>query len=215
MSCWICQSSTLPRHHPTSGVLFHECRVCGFIFKDPIHFPSRFNEEKRYLQHNNDIDDSLYRDYFKAFIKRWIVPFSKGNQVLDYGSGPTPVLQDVLKRDFNYLVDIYDPFFAQNEAFLMKTYDVITCTEVIEHVQDVHSLFRIFTSISETESILAIMTQFRPDSIDAFYDWFYHRDLTHIGFYTLKTFAFLSKNYPFEIIDTDNQKTIVLRRLGV
>lgn len=212
MTCWICQSITIPRRHPISGVLFHDCPNCDFIFKDPNHFPSREAEEKRYQEHHNEIDDVRYRDYFKHFINHCIVPFSKGSSVLDYGSGPTPVLQDVLERDYHYHVEIYDPFFAQSKAYFNKTYDVITCTEVIEHVQDVHKSFRLFTLMSNDQTILALMTQFRPDSMEAFYDWFYHRDLTHIAFYSLKTFQYLTRIYPFEIINTDHKKMIVLRR---
>jgi len=212
MTCWICQSATIPRCHPVSGVLFHACSKCGFIFKDQSHFPSREAEERRYQEHNNEIDDVKYRNYFKAFIDRCVAPYSKGNKVLDYGSGPTPVLKDVLERDYHYQVDIYDPFFAQSKANFNKTYDVITCTEVLEHVQDVHKLFRLFTSLTHDYSILALMTQFHPDSLETFYEWFYHRDLTHIGFYSLQTFQYLTNIYPFEIIDADDMKMIVLRR---
>ena len=72
---------------------------------------------------------------FEKFIQTSILPFApSGKDLLDFGSGPSPVLGEILKEKYEFNVDIYDYYFKPEKNYIGKKYDVITCTEVIEHI---------------------------------------------------------------------------------
>ena len=73
---------------------------------------------------------------FREFVKGYIIPYKNRIKTeLDFGCGPTPVLADILKKH-GFEVDIYDIFFAPVKSYINKQYDLITSTEVIEHLSD-------------------------------------------------------------------------------
>ena len=49
--------------------------------------------------------------------------------------------------------------------------------------------------------------------IKEFLNWWYRRDLTHISFYTLKTFEEIGKRFGLEIINTNNVNVIIFKKI--
>lgn len=111
---------------------------------------------------------------------------------LDYGSGPRPVLAMMLKEK-GFSCDVYDPLFQPDPAKLERSYDFITCTEVVEHFHEPLAEFNRLFGLLKEDGELAVMTQLRP--AEGFERWWYARDPTHMSFYSGKTMAWIAGRF--------------------
>lgn len=208
--CRMCAGETLVLRHAKIGQYFW-CQSCDYICKDEKDYISREAEQVIYDQHQNSVDDPRYVAYFEDFIENGIVNYvSKGRSCLDFGSGPTPVLATILTKEYGYHVDIYDKFYAPQPVYEGKQYDLITSTEVVEHLKKPLDYFRLFKSLLKPDGILAIMTQFHPQADGKFINWHYMRDRSHVSFFTVKTMEYIAQEVGFKIIYTDNKRYITL-----
>lgn len=207
--CRICKNKTSVIGHPKFGS-YHLCGFCEFISKDANDILDPEDELKIYENHNNSIDDPRYVEYFKKFIDACVIDFIvKEAKGLDFGSGPSPVLSRILQRDYGIKMDIYDPFYSPQKVYDGKKYDLITSTEVLEHLDDPLSYFRLFRTLLNEKGILAVKTAFHPGCAQRFLDWYYIRDKTHISFYTRKTFADIASVTGMDIIYSDGLEYVV------
>ncbi len=200
MLCKICQSDT--SEEIIDNQTYFRCVYCGYIFTNNIPTPEQ--EKARYLQHNNTLENKGYVEMFEDFIA--LLP--KKNRCLDFGSGPNPVLAELLKKQ-GYDVDIFDIYFAQDNSFENKKYDIITSTEVFEHLKDPVSVMEILTRILNPKGTIAIMTSFIPED---FKNWRYRKDITHIGFFTHKTMKILADMFNMEIIFLNNKNICIFKK---
>lgn len=211
--CPICDYTCSNFLNKTGTVLYHSCPNCLYIFKDKTAYLSEKEERDRYILHRNSVLDPSYIDYFERFldvsIRADLVPQIR---ILDYGSGPEPVLANLLKERYQASVEIYDPFFAAEDAVLKESYDIVVCTEVLEHIRNPLATFRRFQGLVKPSGLLAIMTQFHPQNERDFLQWFYPRDITHVGFFAEKTFLVLAERFGFVLRNTDHRHIIVLKR---
>ena len=169
---------------------FVHCNVC-----DLVSVPSRFHvgdeaERKRYLEHNNDPDDPDYRAFLDRLwgqLKPHLRPGSKG---LDYGAGPGPALAAMMAED-GFEVSVYDKHFQPDRAVLRHTYDFIVCTETAEHFDDPAGSFRELDGQLGAGRWLGVMTAMLDDWAD-FPEWYYHRDPTHVAFYSRRTMQWIA-----------------------
>lgn len=208
MTCIICGSQTKSYQHPKFNMHFHECLTCEAIFKDALDHISTTDEKAVYDLHENSIEDLGYVNFLTNFIESAVRPFlpQGGVKALDFGSGPKPVLAHILKETFDIPTDIYDPFYANSPIKDDQTYDLITSTEVIEHVKDPKAIFKQFKKHLKPNGILAVMTLFHPKDQEKFFDWFYIRDQTHIVFYTPKTLDVMSSSVGLRLIDDNGHR---------
>lgn len=212
MLCKICGGETSIIRHEKSGVDYHRCSVCDFIYKDPAAVITPEQELYIYDQHNNSIEDPRYVRYFKDFIDNAIMSQRiDGYEGLDFGSGPSPVLAMILERDYHFKMDIYDLFYAPEKVYLEKKYDLITTTEVVEHFMDPMAYFKLFRSLMKENSLLAVMTQFHPKSNKTFLKWHYIRDDSHISFYSHETMRKIAELLELEIVYMDKVKNTAFR----
>ncbi|MBF7097490.1 class I SAM-dependent methyltransferase [Alkalibacter mobilis] len=204
--CKLCGSPTVKIKHHVFNI-YYRCTNCEYIRKDKSFFLSPKEELHIYDNHNNSIDDPRYVEYFYKFLNDAVFDFApKGKKGLDFGSGPSPVLAQILERDHDYHMDIYDLFYAKYKVYEGKKYDLVTSTEVAEHIKDPISYFRLLKSLLKEEGILAIMTLFHNNDDDHFLNWHYIRDKSHISFYTLKTLEFIAGEVGLEIIHSNNER---------
>ncbi|MBU1093466.1 MAG: class I SAM-dependent methyltransferase [Firmicutes bacterium] len=210
--CKICGHETISYHHPKTKILFHECLNCEFIFKDKLHHASQAQELKKYDEHQNNLQDVGYVNFLTDFIQSAVYPYIKEGKVLDFGSGPTPVLAAILKDQYHFDVDIYDLYYASTKIYENQIYDLITTTEVIEHLSNPIQAFQLFYDHLKPSGILSVMTLFHPKNQEQFFDWHYVRDLTHISFFTLKTMKVIAQNLNFELLDTNDYRYVVLKK---
>ncbi|HEY9207201.1 MAG TPA: class I SAM-dependent methyltransferase [Candidatus Methanoperedens sp.] len=187
---------------------FLRCNVCDLIFVPGNFHLSPEEEAARYRLHENTL---LNKEYVRMFLEKisLIHQYCPGiSSVLDYGCGPEPVLAELLRRD-GYECDIYDPYFFP--VFPEGTYDLVISTEVFEHFRDVKSQIYNIISLLNPGGFVAVMTSFH-DSIGDFEDWWYITDPTHVCFFGLKTFDWISKKFGLMMVYTNRNNFIILRK---
>lgn len=211
--CKICSSATQFFECKNLKASYHYCSNCEFISKDSKYILSEENELEIYNKHNNSIDDPRYVEFFYKFLNNAVFDFiNHGKTAFDFGSGPSPVLAQILERYHDYKVDIYDFFYSPEKIYLGKKYDLITCTEVMEHLSNPLDYFYIFRNLMKDDSLLSIMTLFHNNDENHFENWHYARDKTHISFFTNKTFEIIAEITGFEIVYSNNQRYLSLRK---
>jgi hypothetical protein len=173
------------------------------------------NEERqRYLQHNNTIKSTGYVKMFQTFIDNALQPkYATSDTILDYGSGPSPVFAQIM-RNQGKKVDIYDPYFSSSTDYLHRQYDMITLTEVIEHIQFPLENLQPLKDCLTPNGLLAIMTRLHP-GVDDFEKWWYRKDNTHISFYSLKTAQVLATALGMRFTKTDGERFFCLQKINI
>ncbi|PKM49414.1 MAG: class I SAM-dependent methyltransferase [Firmicutes bacterium HGW-Firmicutes-7] len=205
--CILCESQTKVIQHRKSNVDYHYCKECEFISKDNNAIISLEEEFKIYNYHINSIEDTRYVDYFYEFLNDAVFKYvNRGKKGLDFGSGPSPVLAQILERYHGYNMDIYDIFYSPQKVYLKNKYDLVTCTEVIEHLKNPLEYFKLFKELLIEDGVLSIMTQFHHNDDAHFLNWHYIRDESHISFYTPKTMKYIAEQTGLKIIYTNGIK---------
>lgn len=204
--CSLCGGKTRIIHH-TRIADFHYCTNCEYIYKDERFHVSMEDALKIYNNHNNSIEDPRYVEFFYKFLYDAVFPYvNEGKEGFDFGSGPSPVLAQILERDHGYEMDIYDLFYAPDKVYQGKRYDLVTTTEVVEHLKDPITVFRLLKDLLKADGTLAVMTLFHKNDEEYFKNWHYIRDLSHISFYTVKTLQFIADQTGLEMIHTDGTR---------
>ncbi|WP_343184988.1 class I SAM-dependent methyltransferase [Anoxynatronum sibiricum] len=186
---------------------YHVCEQCDFIFKEAADIINSDEELRIYNCHQNSIHDPRYVAYFERFLKDAVFPhMNYGRNGLDFGSGPSPVLAQLLERDHGYNMDVYDLFYAPEKVYVGKRYDLITSTEVVEHMRDPMEYFQLFRTLLKPDGILAVMTLFHRNDTNHFLNWHYVRDRSHISFYTPKTMQYMAEKTGLKMIHTNLER---------
>jgi len=190
----------------------HRCPACLAVFKDTQVFPTPEVEKARYDTHHNTLDNTGYVDFLAHFLDRAVRPFVSQGRSLDYGCGPGPVCVHLM-RERGFEATGYDPLYAPDTPLIAHHYDVITCTEVLEHVFDPHAIFQQFQTLCRPGGFVAIMTLFVPERNEDYLTWWYRRDETHVGFYHPLSLSTLAAHHGFEVMRLEEPNLITLRRL--
>ncbi len=213
VNCKICSQETHPIYDQQYDHNYYCCGNCDFIFLDESKIISADQEKKEYSFHQNSFENEGYVNMFRQFIDKAIKPYkTRIKTALDFGSGPGPVLAELLKKE-GFKTDIYDKHFAPEKVYLNKKYDLITATEVFEHLKDPLATLKLLKPLLNKDGILAIMTLFHPNNAAEFKKWWYRRDSTHIAFYTPKTFAKMAELLEMKTLITDEKNIYVLASL--
>jgi hypothetical protein len=187
----------------------YSCPICFLVFKSAELFLSSEDESKRYHTHQNANNDQGYIDFLNKLgtpLRSFLKP---EDHLLDYGCGPFSQLAKNLESDV-LTTSFYDPLFFPNENIKNKQFDVVTCTEVVEHFKAVSQDWDQLVATVKPKGILGIMTQFYHDDIN-FKDWWYKNDPTHIVFYREETLAFLAKKYQMKVLYNDHRSVIIFQ----
>ena len=221
--CLICSAETVLIKDQKTDKHYLYCTRCKFIRLTARSFLSEAEERKRYRLHDCSMNDPGYVAIFEEFIDQAIKPFIQpGNtrMALDFGSGPdpNPVLPALLSR-LGFRTVHYDKFFHPDSQWLSQPsqYHLITMTEVVEHLrqpqQQIPQLMRLLCP----DGILALMTRFHPvrrpvkSETDAFLNWWYRRDPTHISFFSPESIAHLADIHGGQVVFCDQIKMAVLK----
>jgi len=183
-----------------------QCEQCGAIFRATVKHLNPDEEKKRYLSHNNDVNDSRYQNFVKPIVDAVTAHFGPQHQGLDFGAGTGPVISKLL-TDRSYKIRQYDPFFHPHSALLKKKYDYIVACEVIEHFHKPREEFNRLTKMLLDRGMLFIMTMIYDDSIE-FARWFYKNDESHCFFYREKTLHWIQKEFSFSNLKIDKRLII-------
>ncbi|MFO7882033.1 MAG: class I SAM-dependent methyltransferase [Kosmotogaceae bacterium] len=211
--CKICGRKIREIFQAKFKIKYHYCDYCSFISKDENDLITRDEELKIYNNHNNSIEDPRYVAFFKQFLSKAVLRFCNGKKGLDFGSGPSPVLAMILERNYGFSMDIYDLYYSPEEIYKGKTYDLITSTEVFEHIPNPLEYFSTFKQCMKKDSILSMMTLFHPEDENEFLNWYYMRDMSHISFFTPQTMKVIGELVGMKIIYTDNTRYTTFKLL--
>ncbi len=205
MNCVICGAVCYSLGDKRLRARYYRCNSCNFIFKDRNDCLSESEEKSRYDMHKN-FDDS-YIAFFGELISIINTYISSGNG-LDFGSGPYPMLYNLLS--IKYKMNKFDKYYDNNIGYKKYKYDFITMTEVIEHLSDPILILKELVSLLKNDGLLFIMTEFSDDK--EFVNWWYHRDATHISFFSFKTFKYISKELELDFVYSNKKNIVVLRK---
>ncbi len=180
------------------------------MFADPASHLSPELERAEYDLHENNPEDKRYRDFLSRLAKPLLMRLEPGMHGLDYGCGPGPTLSVMLAGQ-GMLVDDYDPIYAANSRLLQCQYDFVTCTEVVEHFCQPAAAWRELVSLVRPGGWLGIMTLLAPCDAEAFSQWWYKNDPTHVSFYTEATVYWLADSLGFTVQQLDDRVLLMQR----
>ncbi len=213
MGCKVCNNATKRVKDKMQKKSYRLCHNCQAIMMQKNFIVDEIRELAQYKNHNNNFQNTGYVKMFEDFLDYFWSDLKKQKQfALDFGSGPGSVLAQILKKRGVH-TDIYDKFYQPIKMFEGRKYDLITSTEVFEHLQNPLEILTIFKQHLKKDGIIAIMTLFHDNNEENFLQWWYRRDPTHILFYTPKTFEVLAKICGLKILKHDNKRIIILTSL--
>jgi SAM-dependent methyltransferase len=190
MICPLCTSSSQDLYHRDKTRSYFKCSTCELVFVPRDELISPDQEKARYESHENSEDDSGYREYLGKIAASIIPHLEEKDAGLDFGSGKTKLLAELLKP---HHVESYDIFFHPANDLLEKTYQFIIMSEVIEHLREPHIVLEKLKSLLTPAGKLFIKTKFYPDQ-QKFADWFYKRDITHVQFFNEHSFKQITQS---------------------
>jgi SAM-dependent methyltransferase len=208
-ACPLCASSAVEEFHRDKRRSYWRCDVCKLTFVPKAYFLSEVDEKAEYDLHLNSPDDQGYRKFLNRLalpMQELLPPQSHG---LDFGSGPGPTLS-VMFEEAGYKMTIYDKFYADIPERLEQHYDFITATEVVEHLQTPKTSLEQLWQCLKPDGYLGIMTKLARDR-EAFANWHYKNDLTHVTFFSRETFIWLAAKWHAEL-KFIGKDVIILRR---
>ncbi|QSP96516.1 class I SAM-dependent methyltransferase [Marinobacter salinisoli] len=159
--------------------------------------------------HENDAADPGYRRFLAKLLDPLLARLEPGLSGLDFGCGPGPALADML-TEAGMSMSLYDPFFCPDTDALSRTYDFITCTEVVEHLHQPAEVFRRLDALLKPGGWLGVMTCFQTDD-DRFANWHYRRDPTHVVFYREKTLGVVASQLGWQL-DIPRKDVALMRK---
>lgn len=186
------------------------CGGCSLIFTDPQCYLSTAEEKAHYETHENSIENGSYVGFLNRLVEPMLPYLDRHMRGLDYGCGPGPTLSVMMQRRGIECED-YDPLFVKRK--LQPPYDFITATECFEHFHRPGEEIQRIASLLRPGGLLGVMTE-RWQSEEAFADWYYTRDPTHVSFYHTETFDYLCRRFGFSRVWMDDKQVMILRREG-
>ncbi|MGF1725877.1 class I SAM-dependent methyltransferase [Photobacterium nomapromontoriensis] len=208
--CPLCDSHNVDVFHQDRRRQYFRCGKCALIFADPLARLSPEAEKAHYDLHENNPDDPGYR----RFLDRLAAPLltrlgETPQQGLDFGCGPGPTLSLML-AEAGHNMAIYDPYFAAHPEVLETVYDFVTCTEAIEHFYQPAKEWGQLLGMVKPGGWLGLMTKLATDA-DAFAQWHYKNDPTHVSFFSRETFHSLAERDGLDVEFVGND-VILLRK---
>ena len=195
--CTVCKNNKVEFFLNIENLDYWQCKLCKATMLNPDHYISSKKEKKHYLKHNNEIDDTRYRDFLINLIEPLKDKICVNDIGLDYGCGYAPALADILKKD-GFKIELYDPFFFKNENIFFRKFNFITCSEVVEHFFKPYEEFNKIDGLLAEKSWFAVMTSFMTEDY-LFKNWYYRRDPTHVVFYKKITFKVIANQRNWEL----------------
>jgi len=196
-TCPLCLSKQINHYHEDKKRRYLRCEQCDLVFVAREFLPDLSQEKAEYDLHENSFDDQGYRQFLNRActpITEQLTPPATG---LDFGCGPAPVLADMLKQH-GFSMHWYDPIYANDESVLNLNYDFISCTEAIEHFHRPIEELTLLTSLLKPGGMMAIMTK-RVESPEKFVSWHYKNDMTHVSFFSARTFDYIGREFGFSV----------------
>jgi 2-polyprenyl-3-methyl-5-hydroxy-6-metoxy-1,4-benzoquinol methylase len=211
LNCPLCLNIEVQHYHTDKFRVYYQCDLCALVFVDSENYLSQHLEKLEYNKHQNNPYDFGYCN----FLNKLIIPLNdrlKANSSgLDFGCGPGATLS-ILMLKLGHVVANYDLFYAKDPRLLLKKYDFICCTEVVEHLHNPFKEFMRLHDLLMPNGLLGIMTK-RVINKQKFINWHYKNDLTHVCFFHELTFDYIAGKLGFEL-EFINSDTIIMKKVS-
>lgn len=212
--CKICNCNTTVIKDAKYVKIYYRCEECDYIFLDDIHYLDAGLEKEHYDNHENNLESLGYVDMFENLIEEFIsIDAKEIKTALDFGCGEGEVLPILLERR-GIFCDRYDLFYFPQKVYKNKKYDLIVSTEVIEHLASPLDTLKELLLHLNKDGYLLLMTYFHPSDDEKFLKWFYIKDITHIGFFSIKTFEYMASELSLKIIKHNSKNSIMFRKIS-
>lgn len=210
MICPLCLHPEINLFAPEKNRDYVICNNCSLVFVPRDQIISTEREKLRYEAHDNSEQNENYKSYLSSIAQSIFKKIPNGLNGLDFGSGKTTIMADFFKEN-GFHMESYDIFFKPDSSLLEKKYDFVLMSEVIEHLRQPELELRKIVEMLKQESFLFIKTKLLPEKKEDFKNWFYKRDITHIQFFSLKTFDVLSEKYGMSKTEQIDEDLFLLR----
>jgi len=209
-SCRLCGAERVQPFYSDARREYLQCTRCMLVFVPERFLLSAADEKAHYDRHENHPHDLEYRRFLSRLADPLMQNLSPGAIGLDFGSGPGPTLSRML-AEAGFPMSIYDPFYAPDDSVWQRSYDFVTSSEVVEHLHRPRYELERLWAVLRPGGVLGIMTKRLIDR-DAFENWHYKNDPTHVLFFSEPTFAWLSGHWSasLQVVGPD----VVLLRKG-
>lgn len=191
MVCPVCRTAGPRPFAKVERRTYWRCETCEATFLDPDQRLQRDAEFSHYKYHENDPGEPGYRRFLSKLAGPLLEKLKPGMIGLDYGCGPGPALAAMLE-EAGLEMALYDPFFHPDRDPLQRSYDVITLSEVAEHLFEPAHEFERLERLLRPGGWLGVMTCFQTDDT-SFAAWHYRRDPTHVVFYRPATLQIVAE----------------------
>ena len=188
--CPLCAGVDTEPFHQDPNRQFWRCPTCALVSVAPAQRPDLETERARYEKHHASAQDAGYVRFLQHIAEPVVHRVPVGSEGLDYGSGPSTVLADLLTQTGRPTV-AYDPLFRKDNALLDRTYDFVMSCEVMEHVHAPAVFLARVANLVRPGGLFATMTAFYEDA-ESFAPWWYKRDITHVCFYHEATMQWIA-----------------------
>jgi 2-polyprenyl-3-methyl-5-hydroxy-6-metoxy-1,4-benzoquinol methylase len=190
-SCPLCASHSLTDYFKDQRRDYFQCAVCQLVFVHPEQRLNAEQEKAEYDLHCNSPNDDDYRIFLARLAQPMLAQLPANSCGLDFGCGPGPTLSTMFEQA-GMTVVLYDKFYYNDKTVLQQQYDFISATEVAEHLfQPGAMLTQLWQKISPG-GMLGLMTKLLIDR-QAFAQWHYKNDLTHVVFFSRHSFEWLAQ----------------------
>ncbi len=207
--CQVCRTASPRPFIEVQGRSYWRCDFCEATFLHPDQRLSHQEELAHYRLHENDPDDPRYRAFLSKLAGPLLEKLRPGMTGLDYGCGPGPALVAMLSEAGMHMCR-YDPFFHPDRDALRYCYDVVTLSEVAEHLFEPANEFDRLGALLKPGGWLGVMTSFQTDD-GRFRHWHYRRDPTHVVFYRVRTFEVLAEQRGW-LLEIPSKDVALLRK---
>ena len=178
---------------------FLDCPTCRLVVRDPAAWPSPEAEADYYRLHENRADDAGYRRFLDPAFAHLVPLLAADVRALDFGCGPDSALI-AMAAERGVEMAGWDPQFRPDARVLEEeAFDVITCTETVEHLHRPGAVFDQIERLLRPGGRLIVQTGFVPKRA-AFDAWHYRRDPTHVILFRAETFHWLAAARGWQVV---------------
>ena len=214
-SCPICSFGGFERFCTSpEGWHYRKCPFCGFVQMERESRMSSTEEKKRYLLHDNSIENTGYVNWLERFLSFALedlnaagtaVGTADKGRILDFGSGPEPVMA-LLLRNRGLPVETEDPYFAPGRR--EGPFSLILSVEVFEHLADPVAVLDDLSRRLAFGGAVCLSTEFLPPDEELFVSWHYRTDPTHISFFSRRSLELLAETAGMRMVDDDGRRYV-------
>ncbi|RJX68826.1 class I SAM-dependent methyltransferase [Vibrio sinensis] len=208
-NCPLCQSTQTPQYFVDKRREYLQCQRCDLVFVNPEQRLDAKAEKAHYDLHENNPTDVGYRRFLSRLSVPLLEKVAPNSNGLDFGCGPGPTLS-IMLQEHGHTMQLYDIYYHTDTSVLLNTYDFITATEVIEHLYEPDKVWQQWLNLVKPGGWIGLMTKMVID-VEAFAGWHYKNDLTHVVFFSCKTFQYLAERDKLELEFIEND-VILLRK---